>query len=82
MIGTPFRRRCSGLRSVGAGRCENRENAQITLLPKEEFELWLAGEAVRLGPAPEDLLVMHRVGRRVNNARDDDPECVAALAAA
>ena len=52
------------------------------ILPKEEFELWLAGEAVRLGPAPEDLLVMHRVGRRVNNARDDDPECVAALAAA
>ena len=50
------------------------------ILPTEAFELWLAGEAVRLGPAPEDLLVMHRVGRRVNNPRDDDPECVAALA--
>ena len=48
----------------------------------EAIEPWLDGEAVRLGPAPEDLLVTHRVRRRVNNPRDDDPECVIALAAA
>ena len=52
------------------------------ILPPETFELWLSGNDVRLGLAPEDLLVMHRVGRRVNNPREDDPECVAALAAA
>lgn len=50
--------------------------------PAEAFEPWLDGEAVRLGPAPEDLLVTYRVGRRVNSPRDDDPECVVALAAA
>ena len=49
------------------------------ILPPEAFEPWLAGEDVRLGPAPEDLLGMHRVSRRVNNARDDDSECVAAV---
>ena len=52
------------------------------ILPPEAFEPWLAGEDVRFGPAPEDLLAMHRVALRVNNARDDDPECVAAVAAA
>lgn len=52
------------------------------ILPTEAFEHWLDEEAVRLGPAPEDLLVTHRVGRRVNNPRDDDPECVVVLGAA
>ena len=52
------------------------------ILPPETFEPWLTGDDVRLALAPEDLLVMHRVGRRVNNPREDDPECVAALAAA
>lgn len=52
------------------------------ILPKEAFEPWLNGEAVRLGPAPEGLLVAHRLGRRVNNPSDDDPECVVAVAAA
>ena len=50
------------------------------ILSKEAFEPWLAGEDVPLGPAPEELLVMHRVSPRVNNARNDDPECVAVLA--
>ena len=52
------------------------------ILPTEAFEPWLDGEAVRLGPAPEDVLVTLRVGRRVNNSRDDDRDCVVALAAA
>lgn len=52
------------------------------ILSTEAFEPWLAGEAVRLGPAPKHLLVTHRAGRLVNNPRDDGPECVLALAAA
>ena len=50
------------------------------ILSPEAFAPWLAGETVQLRPAPEDLLVLHRVGHRVNNPRNDDPECVAALA--
>ena len=49
------------------------------ILPAEAFGSWLPGEDVRLGPAPEDWLAMHRVGLRVNNTRNDDPECVVAL---
>ena len=49
------------------------------ILPEEAFEPWLTGKDVRLAPAPEDLLVMHRVALRVNNPRNDDPECVLAL---
>ena len=52
------------------------------VLRLEALEPWLSGDDVRLGPASEDLLVMHRVGRRVNNPRDDAPECVVPLAAA
>jgi len=52
------------------------------ILPPEAFEPWLSGEEVRLGPAPEDGLAMHRVGLRVNNPRNDDSECVVALATA
>ena len=52
------------------------------ILPEEAFGPWLTGEAVRLGPAPEDRLAMRRVAPRVNDPRNDDPECVAALASA
>ena len=52
------------------------------ILPAEAFGPWLSGEDVRLGPAPEDWLAMHRVALRVNNPRNDDPECVVALATA
>ena len=52
------------------------------ILSAEAFGPWLAGETVRLGPAPDDGLTMRRVDRRVNNPRNDDPECVAALASA
>ena len=52
------------------------------ILPAEAFGPWLSGEGVRLGPAPEDWLAMHRVALRVNNPRNDDSECVVALATA
>lgn len=52
------------------------------ILSAEAFGPWLAGETVRLGPAPDDGLTMRRVDLRVNNPRNDDPECVAALASA
>ena len=43
----------------------------------EDFDRWLLGEDVALGPAAG--LVARRVGARVNNARHDDPRCVAPL---
>ena len=52
------------------------------ILPPEAFAPWLAGAPVALGPAPEDLLAMHRVGLRVNHPRNDDPACAAPLASA
>ena len=52
------------------------------ILPAEAFEPWLSGEEVRLALAPEDRLAMHRVALRVNDPRNDDPECVVALASA
>ena len=50
------------------------------MLAPETFECWLAGNDVPLGPAPENVLMMHPVGRHVNSPRNDDPECVVALA--
>ena len=52
------------------------------ILPEEDYEHWLSGANVRLGPAPQHWLTMHRVGLRVNNPRNDEPECVVALTAA
>ena len=52
------------------------------ILPPEAFEPWLSGKEVRLEPAPEDWLAMHRVPLRVNNPSNDDPECVVALTTA
>ena len=50
------------------------------ILRPDMFAPWLAGEDVRPGPAPEDWLAMHRVTTRVNDPRNDDPECIVALA--
>ena len=50
------------------------------ILAHEAGKQWLAGDDVVLGPAPEDLLAMHRVSTRVNHPRHDDAECVAILA--
>ena len=52
------------------------------ILPSEAFEPWLYGEAVRFGPAPEELLVTLRVGARVTNPSEDDPKYLVAIAAA
>ena len=52
------------------------------ILAHEAGEQWLAGDDVPLGPAPEDLLAMHRVSTRVNHPRHDDSECVVALTTA
>ena len=52
------------------------------ILAPDAFEPWLSGDDVPLGPAPEELLAMHRVGLRVNSPRNDDPDCVVELAQA
>ncbi|MCY4231655.1 MAG: SOS response-associated peptidase [Alphaproteobacteria bacterium] len=52
------------------------------ILTLEAFGPWLAGAAIRLRPAPDDWLTMHRVGLWANNPRNDDPECIAPLASA
>ena len=45
------------------------------IVAAHDFERWLTGAYVALGPAAG--LVARRVGARVNNARHDDPGCVA-----
>ena len=52
------------------------------ILASQAFGPWLRGEDLPLGPVTEDRLSMHRVALRVNNPRNDDPECVVGLAAA
>ena len=49
------------------------------ILAPEAADAWLAGDDVPLGPAPEDLLAMHRVSKRVKSPRHDDSDCVALL---
>ena len=49
------------------------------VLSEEAYRPWLSGEDVRLAPALGDWLTRHRVGLRVNNPRNDDPECIVAL---
>lgn len=49
------------------------------ILPPETIGPWLTGDDVDLGPAAEDLLLMHRVSRAMNNPRNDSPECVIPL---
>ena len=49
------------------------------IVAPEAFGPWLAGEAVPLGPAPENLLTAAPVSSRVNSPRHDDPECVLSL---
>ncbi|MEL6311094.1 MAG: SOS response-associated peptidase family protein, partial [Pseudomonadota bacterium] len=51
------------------------------ILPPEQFDAWLdcksgeAAEAVSLlAPAPDDLLEVFEVDRRVNNPRSDGPD--------
>ena len=45
------------------------------IIAPEDFEAWLGGGDVALSPVGGFLV--RRVGSRVNNARNDDPHCVA-----
>ena len=47
------------------------------IVPEGAFGPWLAGAAVALDPAPDDLLAAQRVSLHVNNPRNDDPGCLA-----
>ena len=56
------------------------------ILDPSDYELWLEGgpeaapEAQELlKPYPPARMVAYPVSRRVNNPRNDDPECVAPL---
>ncbi|WP_428101181.1 SOS response-associated peptidase [Candidatus Rariloculus sp.] len=46
------------------------------LLDTDALTPWLAGEDVELGPCPSDILTIRAVSTRVNNARNDGPECI------
>lgn len=56
------------------------------ILPPETFDRWLdaandaAGLLSLLGPYPAEPMAFYRVGTAVNNARNDDPSCIAPLA--
>ena len=55
------------------------------ILDPADFESWLspnmaANEALALlRPAPDDAVEFHAVSKHVNNARNDDPECITPL---
>lgn len=55
------------------------------ILSPEGADLWLAPDqpparlAALLRPAPDDALIAHPVGRRVNSPAHDDPACLAPL---
>ncbi len=55
------------------------------ILDPADFEHWLSPDlAVNdaralLRPAPDDAVEFHAVGKHVNNARNDDPECITPL---
>jgi putative SOS response-associated peptidase YedK len=42
-----------------------------------EYSAWLAGGEVPLRPCPDTAIDIHRVGRAVNNARNEDPGLIA-----
>jgi len=43
------------------------------ILPPERYAVWLAGGETPLRPCPPDAIAIRRVGRTVNNARNDAP---------
>ena len=47
------------------------------ILPAADCGRWLLGVDVELGPYPAEDMSAHPVSTWVNNARNDDPECVA-----
>ncbi len=46
------------------------------LLRPDQFESWLAGASTAPPPAPSGQLASQAVGIRVNNPRNDDPDCL------
>lgn len=53
------------------------------IVDPSEFDLWLNGTPGTVSPVirpyPQESMVYYRVSTRVNNVRNDDPECVAPL---
>ena len=47
------------------------------ILPAADCDRWLLGADVELRPYPAEDMSVHPVSTWVNNARNDDPECVA-----
>ena len=46
------------------------------ILAPDAWDVWLAGEAVPLGPYPADAMMAHPVSTHVNRPANDDPRCV------
>jgi putative SOS response-associated peptidase YedK len=44
------------------------------IISPADFPAWLAGGADLLKPCPDAVIAIHRVGRAVNNARNDTPD--------
>ena len=52
------------------------------ILAPEDFDPWLAGETVPLGPCPSDTMVRYAVSSLVNKPENDDLRCVEPVACA
>ena len=52
------------------------------ILAPEDFDSWLAGQTVPLGPCPSDTMVRHPVSFLVNKPENDDLRCVEPVAGA
>ena len=61
--------------------CALQQRHSVILAP-DAFELRLAREYVRHGPAPEDPLSMHPVGHHAYDRRADESDCAAVDAVA
>ena len=51
-------------------------NHMPVILDSEEFDAWLAGEAVSLVPYPSEKMAAYRVSTMVNSPKSDNPDCV------
>jgi putative SOS response-associated peptidase YedK len=49
------------------------------ILDPDDYSAWLAGEQIPLVPFPADRMTVRSVGVYVNNARNEGPECLAAV---
>ena len=51
------------------------------ILQPEDFDAWLDGQTVALGPYPGEEMTFQAVSTRVNRAANDDPQCVEPVSA-